>query len=249
MQDSPRLHLAPETLQGQAGETIALAPGHVRYLATVLRLGEGDLIRVFNVRAGEWEARLGALRKERGSATLVRQLRPPSLPSGDVTLLFAPLKRDATDLVIRMGTELGVTRFCPVVTDRTNTHRINDERLSAIAAEAAEQCERLDVPEIAPLEPLTRHLQDWPDTMPVYLALERHETGDRDGTPARPCDPVPESYGLLIGPEGGFSEGERRFLLEHPRIQAISLGALVLRADTAVATGLAQLAFRARRSI
>ncbi|GBQ92151.1 16S rRNA (uracil(1498)-N(3))-methyltransferase [Asaia krungthepensis] len=240
MQDAPRLHI--DSLQPMMGEgaAIALDPGQMRYLATVLRLETGDSVHLFNAEAGEWEARLEIQRKDRGQAVLTRQHRAPVVTHGPV-LVFAPLKRDATDLVLRMGTEMGVRRFCPVITERTNTHRINAERFHAIALEAAEQCERLDIPAIDPLRPLVQVLDEWDRARPLFAALERQQ-GTLVGN-------VPQDHALLIGPEGGFSETERRLLGAHEAVTPISLGNLILRADTAVVAGLAQLAFRVSRSI
>lgn len=238
MQDAPRLYLdLPFPPQG---EGVALDADQMRYLATVLRLQNGDILHVFNEVAGEWEARLEIQRKDRGLAMLVALVRPPEKAVGPV-LVFAPLKRDATDLVLRMGTEMGVTRFCPVITERTNTHRINAERFRAIAIEAAEQCERLDIPQIDPLRPLPQLLSEWQGDRPLFAALERHECAN--------VSAVPEDHALLIGPEGGFSETERRLLSKHEAIIPISLGKRILRADTAVVAGLAQLAFRTSQSI
>lgn len=240
MQDAPRLYLDLLLSTSAEGDAIALDPGQMRYLATVLRLANGDPVHVFNEGAGEWEARLDIQRKDRGAAVLVKQARTPETSVGPV-LVFAPLKRDATDLVLRMGTEMGVTRFCPVITDRTNTHRINAERFRAIAIEAAEQCERLDIPQIDPLRSLGEVLSAWPEECRLFAALERQDSPH--------VEEVPQDHALLIGPEGGFSEIERRLLTEHKSIIPFSLGKRILRADTAVVAGLAQLAFRASRSI
>lgn len=240
MQDAPRLYLDGLLPAMREGEALSLDPGQMRYLATVLRLADGDTLNVFGDGAGEWVARLAMQRKDRGQAVLERLVRPAVDVTGPV-LVFAPLKRDATDLVLRMGTEMGVTRFCPVTTERTNTHRINAERFRAITIEAAEQCERLDLPVIDPLRPLAQFVQDWPLDMPIFAALERQESAN--------VGPVPDNYALLVGPEGGFSENERRFLNEHRAVRPVALGSLILRADTAVVAGLAHLAFRATQSI
>ena len=230
----PRLYVPASATTLAEGPTIPLSPGQAHYLGNVMRQGVGSAVRVFNERDGEWAAEIAALKKDKGNLLLHRCERTPA-PTQGVELLFAPLKRDATELVIRMGTELGVTRFRPVVTERTNTHRLNLERLSVIATEAAEQCERLDVPEILPPESLRVVLADWPDDRPLFAALER-----RPGE-----DAAVQSAALLIGPEGGFSEAEVELLRRHAAVHALSLGPLVLRAETAVCAGLSRLAARA----
>lgn len=231
----PRLYVPVSETAFVEGLTVPLPPGQAHYLGNVMRQGVGCAVRVFNERDGEWVAEIAALKKDRGSILLHRCERA-FVPTQGVELLFAPLKRDATELVIRMGTELGVTRFRPVVTERTNTHRLNLERLSVIATEAAEQCERLDVPEILSPESLRTVLAAWAEDRPLFAALER-----RPGE-----DAAVQAAALLIGPEGGFSDTEVALLRRHAAVHALSLGPLVLRAETAVCAGLSRLAARAQ---
>ncbi|MFT9257592.1 MAG: 16S rRNA (uracil(1498)-N(3))-methyltransferase [Acetobacter sp.] len=233
--------MAPDTLPTvDVGATCAMQGEQARYLGTVLRRQPGDEVRLFNAQAGEWLASIAEIRKDRGLFRLERPLRAPC-PVPKLTLAFALLKRDATDLVLRMGTELGVSTFLPIVTERTNTHRINPQRLCAIATEAAEQCERLDVPHVAPPQSLATLLGGWPQTARLFTAMERMDL--REGVPgtAQP-DPLRTAKpgdGLLIGPEGGLSDAECQLLLTRPFVFPVSLGPLILRADTAMAAGLA----------
>lgn len=245
MQDSPRLFIDSATIAPLAeGTTLDLAPGHARYLGTVLRLGPEAPVRIFNERDGEWSGVLTAIRKDRGTLRVTHQTRMPMATTGPI-LVFAPLKRDATDLVIRMGTELGVSRFMPVTTARTNTHRVNTTRWHAIAVEAAEQCERLDVPVIDELRALSAVVSAWPSAGTLYAAVERH----RVATPTARQRQVGGGDGLLIGPEGGFSPEETQWLLTQDRIEALSLGTLILRADTAACAGLAYLTLHRESSV
>ncbi|MFT9325379.1 MAG: 16S rRNA (uracil(1498)-N(3))-methyltransferase [Acetobacter sp.] len=222
----------------QEGAPCPIAPAQARYLGTVLRKAPGEQVRVFHAGMGEWLASIAEIRKDRGGLTLERQLRAPQ-PCPPLRLAFALLKRDATDLVLRMGTELGVTEFLPLVTERTNTHRINPERLHAIAVEAAEQCERLDIPAIAQVQTLPALLGNWPQQASLFAAIERLDA--RENSPHSTTRLVQEGDGLLIGPEGGLSDSECQTLLKRPFVAPISLGSLVLRADTAVVAGLALL--------
>ncbi|POF62544.1 16S rRNA (uracil(1498)-N(3))-methyltransferase [Novacetimonas maltaceti] len=243
MRDSPRLFMDPQAYpQMQSGMVIRLEADRAHYLGNVLRLGAGARVVVFNARDGEWSATIETLRRDRGEIRLVHMDRPPCVTRGP-DILFAPLKRDATEMVIRMGTELGVGCFHPVITERTNTHRLNGARLSAIAREASEQCERLDVPAIRPIRPMTDAIAHYPADMQLFVALERLDpTAQEDEIPrARPGD------ALLIGPEGGFSPPEQAFLRRQPVTRVLSLGPLVLRADTAAAAGLALLGAGIRR--
>jgi 16S rRNA (uracil1498-N3)-methyltransferase len=230
----PRLYTPPEILPPGGRETLCPMPAEqARYLGTVLRRTAGDTVRLFNAQAGEWLASIADIRKDKGHFRLERPLRSASTQPA-LTLAFALLKRDATDLVLRMGTELGVTRFLPLITERTNSHRVNLERLHAIATEAAEQCERLDIPEICAPDPLAALIGAWPAGRTLFVAMER-----MDATSARTLADAREADGLLIGPEGGWSEAERQMLAKRAFVAPVSLGSLVLRADTAVAAGLA----------
>jgi 16S rRNA (uracil1498-N3)-methyltransferase len=136
-------------------------------------------------------------------------------------------------LVVEKATELGVSRLLPVVTERTNTARLNPDRLTAIATEAAEQCERLTVPAIDPPQKLLSVLAAWPAARTLVAALERAD--------APRIQPVPGPAALLVGPEGGFTPAELDALRRHPLVVAASLGPRILRAETAAIVGLALL--------
>ena len=226
---SPRLFVPGPLAEGAE---IAATPAQAHHLGTVLRQGPGAALRLFNGQDGEWLARLAAIRKDR--ATLVAErLTRRQAPEPDLWLVFAALKRDATDLVVEKATELGASALLPVFTERTNTARLNLDRLRAIATEAAEQCERLVVPRIEEPRRLADLLAAWPAARRLVVALERAEA------PA----PVPSAAAtaLLIGPEGGFTPAEATLLRRHPAVQAVSLGPRVLRAETAAIVGLALL--------
>jgi 16S rRNA (uracil1498-N3)-methyltransferase len=215
-----------------AGESVETSAGQAHYLATVMRRTAGDTIRVFNGRDGEFAGRIETLRRDR-AVLHVEGLRRAQSPEPDIWLLFALLKRDATDLVVRAATELGVSDLHPIITERSNTHRMNAERLTAIAIEAAEQCERLTIPRLHPLEPLAARLGNWPLDRPLLALLERSDA------PPLPAAPGPTA--LLIGPEGGFAPAELDVLRAHPFVTAVSLGPRILRAETACIAGLALL--------
>ena len=175
-------------------------PAQAHYLASVMRRGVGDELRLFNGIDGEWLARIDALRRDRASFVVQRRMRPQAAEP-DLWLLFAPLKRDATDLVVQKATELGVAAILPVFTERTNAARLNETRLAAIATEAAEQCERLTVPRIEAPRRLAELLADWPAERRLVVAMERDRCRRRSVPNAGPA-------ALLIGPEGGFTPVE-----------------------------------------
>ena len=223
MQDQPRLYLEG-LVDGPAAE---LREGQAHYLGHVLRRVPGDEVRAFNASDGEWLARIESLpRRGAGRLTLVRRLRAP-MPEPGPILLFAPVKRDATDLIVRMATELGVAALWPVLTARTNAARVRLDRLVAIAIEAAEQCERLSVPEVAAPRGLAAVLADWPADRKLCVAIERREVSA-----------AARGDAVLIGPEGGFTPAELDALRARPFVTPISLGSRILRAETAAVAAL-----------
>jgi 16S rRNA (uracil1498-N3)-methyltransferase len=214
------------------GARISFDPDRSRYLGAVLRLGPGARVRVFNGADGEWLVRIIRLDKRGGEAEVEIQTRL-FLPSPRVRLVFAPVKRHATDLIVEKATELGAARLSPVMTRRTVADTVRVDRLSLIAREAAEQSERLDAPLIdAPVE-LSTVVEGWSATAPLLYA-------DEAGDPGVPALAVlanlpagVEELALLIGPEGGFDPEERRRLHAAPGVLPVCLGPRILRAETA----------------
>ncbi len=197
-----------------------------------MRRAPGDGVRLFNGADGEWQGRIAALRRDRAVLVADTMVRPQAAEP-DLWLLFCPLKRDATDLVVEKATELGAAALLPVFSERTNTARLNETRLLAIATEAAEQCERLTVPRIVPPRRLADTLASWPAGRKLVVAMER-----------RLAPPVPTTAGpaaLLVGPEGGFTAAELDALASYPFVIPACLGARILRAETAAIVGLALL--------
>jgi 16S rRNA (uracil1498-N3)-methyltransferase len=226
---TPRIFVAHDLAEGASIEG---TPAQAHYLGNVLRRAAGDPVRLFDSQNGEFAARIATLRRDRTSFAVETQLRPQG-PEPDIWLVFAPLKRDQTDLLVQKATELGAAALLPVLTERTNTARINADRLHSIAVEAAEQSERLTIPTLQQPRPLADLLAQWPAGRILAAALERSEA------------PSPARQGaLLIGPEGGFTPRELDVLHEQPFIQPVSLGPRILRAETAAIAGLAMLMAR-----
>ena len=232
MTPSIRLHVATPLHEGAE---IALSAGQAHYLGTVMRRPVGGEVLLFNGRDGEWRGRIAALRRDRGHIEVGARVRG-QIMEPDIWLVFAVLKRDATELVVEKATELGVSRLLPVVTARTIASRVNLDRLGLIAIEAAEQCERLSVPAIAPPTDMAAMLAHWPAERRLVVAAERASGGavPRGGA----------SAALLVGPEGGFTPGELDLLARQPFVQMASLGPRILRAETAAIVGLALLQVR-----
>lgn len=231
MARSIRLY-APSPLA--AGGLVTLPPEQAHYVSAVMRLSVGASVALFNAEDGEWQGRIVALRRDRAEIAIAARLRPPMpTETPDLWLVFALLKRQATDLVIQKATELGVAAIFPVITARGIGERVNLARLLTIATEAAEQCERLSVPKIAPPEPLSDLLAAWPPGRPLVAALERVD--------CPPIMPIAGPAALLIGPEGGFTPAELDVLRAHPFLMPATLGPRILRAETAAIAGLALL--------
>jgi 16S rRNA (uracil1498-N3)-methyltransferase len=148
----------------------------------------------------------------------------------DLWLLFAPIKKARTDFIVEKAAEMGAARILPVQTDFTNSERIRQDRLQAHAVEAAEQCGGTYVPEVADLQKLTRLLDHWPAERQLMFCDEA-EVGNALQLAAEHHKGAP--WAILIGPEGGFSEGERKRLHALPQSHVVSLGPRILRADTA----------------
>ena len=244
----PNLRLLIDTPLS-AGVALALDEGQARHVGTVLRLDTGASLRVFNARDGEWRAII-AEKGKRGMVVRVEdKLREPRA-APDLDLLFAPVKRHATDLIVEKATELGLRRIRPVITKRTIAETVRLDRLSAIAREAAEQTERFDAPEICEPVSLTKALDGWDAARPLIYADESgDEEGEAWGGERGRAKPISEALAgrsggalaLLIGPEGGFTPEERRMLRALPFVVPVSLGPRILRAETAVIAALAVL--------
>lgn len=223
-----------------AGCSVSLAEGQAHYLANVMRLARGDAIRIFNGRDGEWLARIERMQKAIAAVSVEQRLRAQEAEAGP-WLIFAPVKKSATDYIVEKATELGASSIWPVITERTVASRVPLARMQATAIEAAEQCGRLTLPEIeAPLA-LMELAARWPRERPLLVA---HPPGERTAqavldaiaelTPDEPASASP-SAGLLAGPEGGLTPRELDVLASLPCAKVVHLGPRTLRAETAAA--------------
>ena len=217
------------------GAAVALSREQAHYLFSVMRLGAGDAVRLFNGRDGEWRAEVAETGRRTGRLVAAERTRRQTAPP-DLWLLFAPVKKARTDFIAEKACEMGCRRVLPVFTRHTNAERVKRDRLAAHAVEAAEQCGLLSVPEVAEPAPLERVIADWPDGRRLMFCDESGQ-----GPPAqaalRAAGDGP--WAVLIGPEGGFAPEEAERLRAHPGAVAVSLGPRVLRADTAAVAALA----------
>ena len=223
------------------GASIMLDDARAHYVRHVMRLSDGDMIGIFNAQAGEWLALVSLHGKRDVQLTISEQIAQPR-HSPDLWLAFAPIK-NKTDLVVEKATELGVSALLAVFTRHAVVRSINKEKLEAHAIEAAEQCERHDIPHIEEYKDLAALLSAWPKDRTLLY-------GDESGggeTLKKLLDSLSLQgggsgrglYGILIGPEGGFSAEEHAMLNSAPFVKSFSLGPRILRADTAAVAALA----------
>ncbi|MDH3233411.1 MAG: 16S rRNA (uracil(1498)-N(3))-methyltransferase [Alphaproteobacteria bacterium] len=218
------------------GSTAALDAKQAHYLKSVMRLGPGDEVAVFNGRDGEWRACIDGLGKRNGALSLVAQTREQRI-SPDLWLAFAPVKHGKPELVARAATELGVSALLPVTTRRTVVGRVNTERLRANAVEAAEQSGRLTVPAVLEPAALETLIDEWPPDRRLMLCDETG--GGQPVARALSEQDVAAPWAVLIGPEGGFDPSELDALGKQPIVTRVGLGPRILRAETAAIAALA----------
>ena len=218
----------------EAATDVAVSPEQAHYLINVMRLSAGGELRLFNGRDGEWRARIAAIGKRACQLEILERTRDQTA-GPDLDLVVALVKRARLETIVEKAAELGARRVRLAVTERTNAERTNVARLAAIAAEAAEQTGRLDVPEIVPPEKLDRLIEGWPADRPLMFCDEAGDAAPAlEALAGRPRGP----WGVLIGPEGGFSPRERSLVRGLAGAVPVMLGPRILRADTAAIAAL-----------
>ncbi|WP_349629355.1 16S rRNA (uracil(1498)-N(3))-methyltransferase [Chelatococcus sp. YT9] len=230
---APRLFLDTGLARARVLE---LDKAQANYLGNVLRLKAGQSVLVFNGRDGEWRADIASSGR-RGLALAIREKTREQTGLGGVHYLFAPLKQARLDYVVQKAVEMGVASLTPTVTQHTQVTRINHDRLVANVIEAAEQCGILSVPEVRAEVRLAEALANLPPTCRLIFCDE--EAPEPDPIAALTGLGIADEVAVLIGPEGGFDENERRLLSAHPGVLRLALGPRILRADTAAVAALA----------
>ena len=227
---TPRLFVEEKLFQGAE---LTLNKNHSHYLCKVLRLSTDNNLLIFNGIDGEWLYKITTA-NPKATVAVAFKLARPQISTRKLSLIFAPTKNVNSTYIVEKATELGVTDIYPIITQRTIVSKVNHEKLLYSAIEASEQCERLDVPTIHPLnslKPLIANLRIegkfifCDETKDGYSFLKLPTTQSDDA--------------IIIGPEGGFTDDERSFLKNHDKCVAIHLGVRVLRADTAAIAALA----------
>lgn len=219
--------LGPDTL-------CVLGPGPAHKLRAVLRAQAGAEVLLFNGRDGEWRARLTDIGKSQAHAQCLHQTRPQTVEPGP-WLAFAPIKKDQLDQIVEKAVELGVEKLIPVITRRTENRRVKMERLAQQIIDACEQCERLSVPTLEDPVALDKLANRWPLDRTLLVCAERREAQPL----ALALKDQQGPLGLLVGPEGGFEDGELDAALKLPISMPVNLGPRILRAETAAIAALA----------
>ncbi len=216
------------------GQMITLDKDQSHYLIKVMRQKIGDSVALFNGNDGEWWGIVSDENKKAVAIQLQTQMREQK-EEPDIWLCFAPVKYGKIDFLAQKATELGASKLIPVETKRTIVNRVKHERLMANSVEAAEQSERLTVPEVETMQTFGKLIADWPQDRLLVVA---DETGG--GLPPLEMMPVlrDSRLAILIGPEGGFAPEELKQLSMLPGVRKMSLGPRILRADTAALAAL-----------
>ena len=220
-----------------SGVPILLNASQSHYLVSVMRQRVGSRILLFNGRDGGWLAELTeAGRKQVRLVCLEQKAAQTSSP--DIWLIFVPVKRARLDFIAQKATELGAAKIWPVQSERGQITRLKDSRLEANIIEAAEQAERLDIPELGPFIPLDKLLDQLePDRWLIFC--DEAEAGNPGLSAVQQMAKINrEKAALLIGPEGGFTERERKKIKSRSKLLPITLGGRILRADTAALAAL-----------
>ncbi len=212
------------------GLELRIDGGQAHYLTSVMRTKAGAALKLCDDQTGEWLAEVAHVGKRDLILRVTGLLRPREMVP-DLWLLAAPIKRARLDAMLEKACELGVALYQPVITRRTIVERTKPERTRAIMIEAAEQCGRTALPEIADAVKLSARLNDWPAGRALYFADETGGAAFADAI-------MPGPAAILIGPEGGFDAEERAAIRALPEAVPISLGPRILRAETAAIAAL-----------
>ena len=207
------------------GMTNMLDKSQSHYLNKVMRVKENELFSLFNNK-GEWEAKILKISKGLVEFEIIKQLRQKENMK-DLWLAFSPIKSNYQNFMIQKATELGVTKFLPIIFDRTIVRSINIERLKKIATEASEQSNRINIPSIEQ----TQNLESFLNSNLVNLIFtdlnSTNKKIDKSKLTSKPTC-------IIVGPEGDFSESEREKILTFEGVQAVKINENILRSETAV---------------
>ena len=216
------------------GEKINLETEQFHYLKNVMRCKINEKILVFDNNSGEYTAEIVGIHKRSIDIEILEKTKPRCIP-GDVWLIFCPLKKTRTDFLIEKSTEMGLRKFLPTFSNKTQTKTLSLNRSRKNIVEAVEQCGGTFIPEILPISSLAEVIEELPEDRLLIFCDESLES--RNINECLLLD-RPEKVAILVGPEGGFSDSERKLLRAKKNILPVSLGNRILRAETAAVVAL-----------
>ena len=205
-----------------------LTNDQTHYLKDVMRLKIGDKLSIFN-NLGEWNALVESYEKNEARIKIMEKVRDRDNQK-NIWLAFSPIKQNSLNFVIQKGTELGIHKFIPILSERTIVREVNIERVKKIIVEASEQSNRISIPEINKPVTLNLFLSTFPkDGLLVFCDISSNQNNLKNILAKNIDDPVC----ILIGPEGDFSENERKMIIDLNQTYPISLAKNILKAETA----------------
>ena len=197
------------------------------YLAKVMRVKVGESFSLFN-QSGEWEAKINEILKGIVEFTVLKKLREKDNEK-NIWLAFAPIKSNFFNFMIQKATELGVTKFVPIITDRTIVRKINYEKIEKIIIEASEQSNRIKVPKVEKTQNLNLFLENNNNKINIIFGDLNTENQNLDPKIKKENKPIC----IIIGPEGDFTESEREQILNFKDVQSLKINNNILRTETA----------------
>ena len=215
-----------KSLSNNLTDTLDKSQSH--YVCKVMRIKENEVFSLFNS-GGEWEVKILKISKSIVEFNVTKQLRQKE-NFKELWLAFSPIKSNYFNFMIQKATELGVTKFLPIIFDRTIVRKINKERLEKVIIEAAEQSNRINVPVIEQPQTLKSFLKNDMDLIFTDLNASNKKIDLKMITSNPTC--------VIIGPEGDFSEQERQEILKFKEVQPIKINENILRSETAVISAL-----------
>ena len=225
MSSTVRLYF-PDKIQSDLSSHLPKEQTH--YVKDVMRLKIGDKLSIFNA-LGEWNALLESYEKNGAKIKIMEKVRDKDNEK-NIWLAFSPIKQNPLNFLIQKGTELGIQKFIPIFSERTIVREINIERIKKIIVEASEQSNRVSVPEINKPELLKNFLSKFPKNGSLIFCDINSNQNNLKNILAKNIDgPIC----IIIGPEGDFSQNERKMIIDHDRSYSISLAKNILKAETA----------------
>ena len=216
----------PAKIQSDLSSHLTTEQTH--YVKDVMRLKIGNKLSIFNIQ-GEWEAILESYEKSGAKIKVMGKVRD-KIKEKNIWLAFSPIKQNSLNFVIQKGTELGVQKFIPILSERTVVRKINIERIKKIIVEASEQSNRISIPEINKPELIKNFLSKFPKNGFLIFC---NINSDQNNLKKILAENIDGPICILVGPEGDFSEIERKIILDLKQTYSISLAKNILKAETA----------------